>query len=103
MPLPGSVHQDGAIPEEKHDNDYEHMCQMCMEQFGVLPTKKRNRMDDSSFAIPEERKFPIQDINHARNALARASGTQYEGRVKAAVHHKYPSLAAPETKHAEIT
>ena len=56
---------------------------------------KRQRMHDSSFALPKERKYPIQDIAHARNALARvdAYGTASEiRRVKAAVYIRYPSL-----------
>jgi hypothetical protein len=60
-----------------------------------LTTQKRNRMRNSSFAIPSERKYPISDISHARNALARVSqhGTSEEKRkVRATVYRKYPSL-----------
>jgi hypothetical protein len=48
----------------------------------------------SNFALPG-RRYPIQDISHARNALARVSqhGTPSEKkRVRAAVHKKYPSI-----------
>lgn len=44
---------------------------------------------------PRERKYPIHDIAHARNALARVAqyGTASEKRrVRAAVVRKYPSL-----------
>ena len=34
----------------------------------VLSSKARNDMEDSEFAVPDERKFPIPDISHARNA-----------------------------------
>jgi len=60
-----------------------------------LTSKKRKRLRDSSFALPAQRKYPINDITHARNALARVAqnGTEYEKRkVKAAVYKKYPSL-----------
>lgn len=57
-----------------------------------LTTKKRNAMKNTSFAIPEERAYPIGDISHARNALARSSGKPEEARVKKAVYKKYPSL-----------
>jgi hypothetical protein len=69
-----------------------------MESFltlSVLTAKGRSHIKDSNFAIPEERKYPIQDIEHARNALARVAqfGTPEEKkRVRAAVKKKYPSL-----------
>jgi hypothetical protein len=59
---------------------------------GKLTAWRRNRLPDSAFAIPEERKFPIEDRSHAANAKARASGTKYEARVNAAVKRKYPDM-----------
>lgn len=61
----------------------------------VLTSKKRNKLRKTSFALPEARKYPIPDISHARNALARVSqnGTLSEKKkVRAAVLKKYPSL-----------
>jgi hypothetical protein len=58
--------------------------------------KRRSRMPKSSFAIPSKRKYPVQDVAHARNALARVMqrGTPSERRqVKAAVKRRYPALA----------
>jgi len=63
-----------------------------------LNTESRNALHDKTFAIPEERKFPIPDISHARNALARAAGTKYEKRVRDAVYRKYPSLKTDAQK-----
>ena len=60
-----------------------------------LTTKQRKRLKATTFALPKERKYPITDLNHARNALARVAqhGTPSEKkRVKAAVYKKYPSL-----------
>lgn len=57
-----------------------------------LTSKGRKHISPENFAVPSEKKFPIHDISHARNALARASGTKYEAQVKAAVYAKYPSL-----------
>jgi len=60
-----------------------------------LSYKQRKRLQPQSFVFPKERKYPIHDLAHARNALARvaAHGTQEEQRkVKAAVYNKYPSL-----------
>ena len=55
----------------------------------------RNKLADDSFALPEERKYPIPDLAHARNALARVAqnGTADEQKtVRAAVEKRYPSL-----------
>lgn len=70
----------------------------------VLTSEQRNNLKDSTFAIPEERKYPIPDISHARNALARVAqhGSPEEvSRVKAAVYRKYPSLK-PTSKKASF-
>jgi hypothetical protein len=55
----------------------------------------RKRLKKSSFALPEQEKYPIPDIEHARNALARVAqhGSDAEKKkVRAAVEKKYPSL-----------
>jgi hypothetical protein len=36
-----------------------------------LSTAEQNRMDDSEFAFPDERKEPLNDASHVRNAIAR--------------------------------
>jgi hypothetical protein len=61
----------------------------------VLTAKARKKIPKGEFAIPGERAYPIQDKNHARNALARVSqhGSPSEKkRVRAAVHKKYPDI-----------
>lgn len=64
-----------------------------------LTAKTRNAIPTKEFAGPD-RSYPIQDASHARNALARASGKAVEGRVRAAVHHKYPNIGVKmKTKH----
>ncbi len=60
-----------------------------------LTYAKRKRLSKKTFAIPEKRKYPIEDISHARNALARVSGNgtpSEKRRVRSAVYKKYPSL-----------
>jgi len=60
-----------------------------------LTSKGRKQIKSSNFAIPSEKKYPIHDISHARNALARVSqhGTPAEKKkVRSAVYRKYPSL-----------
>lgn len=59
-----------------------------------LTTQGRKRIKPSNFALPK-RRYPIHDISHARNALARVAqnGTVEEKKkVRAAVYRKYPSL-----------
>lgn len=41
------------------------------EAHGALDTKERNALPDSSFAFPRQRKEPLTDAGHVRNALAR--------------------------------
>jgi hypothetical protein len=36
-----------------------------------LSTAEENRVDDSDFAFPQERKEPLTDARHVRNAIAR--------------------------------
>jgi hypothetical protein len=60
-----------------------------------LTYSQKQALPDSAFVFPKERKYPIPDLAHARNALARvaANGTSEEqARVRAAVHKKFPSI-----------
>jgi len=41
-----------------------------LEEGGELSTEERNNLPDSVFAFPEQRKEPLTDANHVRNALA---------------------------------
>lgn len=36
-----------------------------------LNAKQRDNLSDAQFAFPKERKLPIEDANHVRNAVAR--------------------------------
>jgi hypothetical protein len=42
-----------------------------------LSTKQRDRLDKSAFAFPKERKEPLENASHVRNAVARFN--QVEG------------------------
>ena len=64
----------------------------------VLTSKKRKSLAKSSFAIPEERAYPIHDRAHAANALARSAGKPEAGRVRAAVCKRYPDMPACKSK-----
>ena len=36
-----------------------------------LSEKQRDKLDDDKFALPEQRKEPIENASHVRNAIAR--------------------------------
>lgn len=61
-----------------------------------LTAAARKRLPRSAFVFPEKApgsgSYPIHDRSHAVNALARSSGKPEEGRVRAAVCRRYPSL-----------
>lgn len=60
-----------------------------------LTARKRRNLKTSSFAIPERRAYPIHDVSHARNALARVSqhGSPSEKRrVRSAVRRRFPGV-----------
>ena len=57
----------------------------------VLTTKARKKLPETAFALPPDR-YPIADLAHARNALARCSGKPEESKVRAAVYRRYPEL-----------
>ena len=47
----------------------------------TLNEKKRDNLKESTFGLPEERKYPMPDKSHARNAKARASQQVHEGNL----------------------
>ncbi len=44
--------------------------------YGELDSKKRDDLPDSVFAFPKQRKMPLTDAAHVRNALARFDQTE---------------------------
>lgn len=70
-----------------------------MKTAGDLTTASRDKLKKKSFALPKQRRYPIHDLAHARNALARVSqfGSEAEkAQVRAKVHSKYPELAGKD-------
>jgi len=59
-----------------------------------LNAKERNALPTKDFVDKKDRKFPIEDKSHARNALSRAAakGGATEAKVKKAVTAKFPSI-----------
>ncbi len=57
-----------------------------------LTTSARKRLPKSDFAEERDRKYPIPDAAHARDALARSSGKPEHAAVVAAVRRKFPKI-----------
>jgi len=58
-----------------------------------LTSKERSALPDSAFALPKERKYPVQDKSHAANAKARATQTYDEGRLSGSQEKKIDAKA----------
>lgn len=59
-----------------------------------LKAKTRNALPSKDFAGPD-RSYPINDMSHARNALARASqhaSSELKAKICAKVHRKFPGI-----------
>jgi hypothetical protein len=46
-----------------------------------LDEKDRDRLKGSQFGLPEQRKYPMPDKSHARNAKARAAQQEKKGNL----------------------
>ena len=60
-----------------------------------LSSAERDSLQKSSFAEPGKRKYPIPDVSHARNALARVSGNgsaTEKAMVRAEVKRRFPGI-----------
>lgn len=71
----------------------------------VLSPKGRKHVAKKNFVFPKERKYPIHDLSHARNALARVSqhGTPSEqSKVRSAVYSKYPGLKKRKEERGKL-
>ena len=63
-----------------------------------LTAAQRKRIEPKDFAGPD-RSYPIEDKNHAKNALSRVSqfgSSELKAQVRAKVHKKYPNLGEGE-------
>jgi hypothetical protein len=57
-----------------------------------LTYAKRENLSKDEFVFPETRCYPIEDVAHARDALARSSGKPEHAAVVSAVRRKYPEI-----------
>ena len=58
-----------------------------------LTAAKKNAEPSKEFGLPEERKYPMPDASHARNAKARASQMKDRGKLSAADKKKIDAKA----------
>ena len=68
---------------------------------GPLTATTRNALPTKEFALPASRGYPINDANHARDALSRVSGNgtpEEKATVRAAVAKKYPGIEQSKGK-----
>lgn len=55
----------------------------------------RKQMNSKQFALPKQKKYRIDDLPHARNALARAAQNESKAtqkKIRAKVTKRFPSL-----------
>ena len=64
---------------------------------GALTTAQKNDLPDSAFAFPEQRKEPLIDAQHVRNAVARFD--QVEGVSNAQRDRAWRRIRAAARKH----
>jgi hypothetical protein len=58
-----------------------------------LKAEKRNKLPKSEFGMPGERKYPMNDASHAKNAKARASQMEKKGKLSPASKAKIDAKA----------
>jgi hypothetical protein len=58
-----------------------------------LTTAKKKAEPKSEFGLPGQRKYPMPDKSHARNAKARASQMEHQGKLSAADKKKIDTKA----------
>jgi hypothetical protein len=63
-----------------------------------LTAAKRKKLPTSDFVEKSDRKYPIPDAAHGRDALARSSGKPEHAAVVAAVRRKFPRIKISKNK-----
>ena len=58
-----------------------------------LTTSKKKAEPNKEFGLPEKRKYPMPDASHARNAKARASQMENQGKLSASDKKKIDAKA----------
>lgn len=63
-----------------------------------LTTNQRNKLPKSEFALPGERKYPVNDASHAANAKARAQQQFNKGNISKSELKKIDAKANKKLK-----
>ncbi len=58
-----------------------------------LTTEGRNKIPSSKFALSKERKYPVENAAHAKNAKARASEMEHKGKISKSTEKKIDAKA----------
>jgi hypothetical protein len=58
-----------------------------------LTTSKKKAEPNKEFGLPEQRKYPMPDASHARNAKARDSQMEHQGKLSASDKKKIDAKA----------
>jgi hypothetical protein len=58
-----------------------------------LTAAKKKAEPKSDFGLPKQRKYPMPDASHARNAKARASQMEHQGKLSASDKKKIDAKA----------
>ena len=58
-----------------------------------LTTKKRDSLKKSQFGMPGEKKYPMPDASHAKNAKSRATQMENKGKLSASSKAKIDAKA----------
>lgn len=58
-----------------------------------LTAGKKNAEPEKDFGLPKQRKYPMPDASHAKNAKARASQMEHQGKLSAADKKKIDAKA----------
>jgi len=58
-----------------------------------LDAKERKKIPKKEFGLPGEKKYPMEDKAHARNAKARASEMEHKGKLSPASKAKIDAKA----------
>ena len=67
-----------------------------------ISTAQRNKLSTSEFALPAQRKYPVDTKNRARNALSRVSeygDSATKAKVRAKVHAKFPEIGQAQSAY----
>ena len=81
---------------QKARSDHIHGKKRAKEGKG-LSTAQKNRMSEANFAFPDERKEPLSDAKHVRNAIARFD--QVEGVTDAERDRAWKRIRAAAKKY----